>query len=474
MNIKTAILTLLLGSQLVFAVDLKDAPDIRNRTMPEVSSGAIFSYHEAIKDSKRGVVNIATQKKVSAREGFQHPFMNDPFFRRFFGDQFGDMVPRDRVERSLGSGVIISEDGYIVTNNHVIDGADQIIVTLPGSTKEHKAKLVGKDPKSDLAVIKIEGSSLQYLKFADSSQILEGDVVFAIGNPFGVGETVTQGIVSALNKSGIGINDYENFIQTDASINPGNSGGALIDTRGALIGINTAILSRTGGNHGIGFAIPSSQVKRIVSMLIDVGEVQRGFLGVTIQNISEELRDFYKRENGAIVVSISKDSPADKAGLRRGDLIIAIDGKEIRNSADLKNTIGSFVPGKEVKVVYVRDGNERDARVKLERLPEGGSKTAMSGFGSKVLSGLEVQEVNDNLRSKYRIPEDVTGVVVVDVEERSEAEEYGFRTGDVIIQVEMTPVESVGDLNQALRSYGDRNKRLFINRQGVDRILVIP
>lgn len=246
------------------AFSVSEAPAIERRVAPDVSSGVVYSYHDSIKEAKRGVVNISTQKKVKGASGIDpsHPLFNDPFFKQFFGDMFGQVIPKDRIERSLGSGVIISKDGYILTNNHVIDGADKVIVSLPDNSKEYEAKVVGKDPRSDLAVIKIEGKDFPFVIFGSSNDLRVGDVVFAIGNPFGVGETVTQGIVSALNKSGIGINDYENFIQTDASINPGNSGGALVDSRGALVGINTAILSRTGGNHGVGFAIPSDMAKK--------------------------------------------------------------------------------------------------------------------------------------------------------------------------------------------------------------------
>ena len=230
------------------------------RKMPE-GEGVLLSYYDAVKDAKKSVVNIFTQKTVK-QAAQVNPFMNDPFFREFFGKGFGEAMPKERVERSLGSGVIVSPDGYIITNNHVIANADTVMVLLAEEKKEYKAKVIGTDPKTDLAVIKIEAKELTPISFADSAKVREGDVVFAIGNPFGIGETITQGIVSALNKTGIGINEYENFIQTDAPINPGNSGGALIDSRGGLIGINTAIISPTGQNNGIGFAIPANMAKK--------------------------------------------------------------------------------------------------------------------------------------------------------------------------------------------------------------------
>ncbi|MFA6685778.1 MAG: trypsin-like peptidase domain-containing protein, partial [Arcobacteraceae bacterium] len=261
------------------AVNIQDAPSDFVREMPK--QGVIASYYDAVKDAKKAVVNISTQKTVKQADiREQMPFFNDPLFREFFKG-FGDVVPQDRIQRSLGSGVIVSSDGYIITNSHVVDGADEITVTLAGdSTTEHKAKLIGTDPKSDVAVIKIEQKNLPFIQFANSNKVREGDVVFAIGNPFGVGETITSGIVSALNKSGVGINAYENYIQTDASINPGNSGGALVDSRGALVGINTAIISRSGGNVGIGFAIPSNMAKSIATSLVKDGVVKRGYLGV--------------------------------------------------------------------------------------------------------------------------------------------------------------------------------------------------
>ena len=267
MKIKTLLLGTLLVSN-VFAFEVSELPNITARETPDISQNKIYSFYDSIKEAKKGVVNISTQKKIKAANIQGHPLLNDPFFKQFFGDAFGAIIPKDRIERSLGSGVIISSDGYIVTNNHVVEGADKIIVALPDTNKEYEAKIIGRGGKSDLAIIKIKAKNLPFLKFASSDDLQVGDVVFAIGNPFGVGESVTQGIISALNKSGIGINDYENFIQTDASINPGNSGGALVDSRGGLIGINTAILSRTGGEYGIGFAIPPSMVAKISKALI--------------------------------------------------------------------------------------------------------------------------------------------------------------------------------------------------------------
>ncbi|WP_334092719.1 trypsin-like peptidase domain-containing protein, partial [Helicobacter typhlonius] len=312
------------------AIDFLEAPKAQKRINPQVGNDTIYSFNSSIEEAKKAVVNISTQKNVSNQIP-NHPMFNDPFFQQFFGDIYGQ-IPKDRIERSLGSGVIISSNGYIITNNHVIEDADKVLVSLSNSTKEYTAKVVGTDARSDLAVIKIDVNNLSPISFADSSNVLIGDVVFAIGNPFGVGESITQGIVSALNKSGIGINDYENFIQTDASINPGNSGGALVDSRGALIGINTAILSRTGGNHGIGFAIPSDMVKKIAKELVEKGSIKRGFLGVGIQDISKDLKESYGDNTGAVVISLEPQSPAAKAGLMVWDLITHVNGKKVSSA----------------------------------------------------------------------------------------------------------------------------------------------
>lgn len=462
-NFKTILFSALLSVN-AFAFEVSELPEVTSRENPDTSLNKVYSYYDSIKDAKKGVVNISTQKKVKAPNIQNHPFFNDPFFKQFFGDSFGAIVPKDRVERSLGSGVIISKDGYIVTNNHVIDGADKIIVALPESTKEYEAKLIGKDAKSDLAIIKIKADNLPFLKFASSNDLQIGDVVFAIGNPFGVGESVTQGIISALNKNGIGINDYENFIQTDASINPGNSGGALVDSRGGLIGINTAILSRTGGNHGIGFAIPSSMVKKVAKALIEYGVIERGFLGVSIQDISEDLKEVYKDHSGAVVISIEKNSPADKAGVKIWDVITKVNNTPIRSAADLKNVIGTFNPNARVMLTIIRDKKEQTIPVMLTKAPD--DKKADLGEGVSAISGLEISTLTPQLKSQYRIQEQVEGVFVSGVKENSKAQELGFSKGDVIIQIESYRINDIKSFNQALNRYKNQAKRMLVNRGG--------
>ncbi len=463
MKIKTLLLGALFAGN-VFAFEVSELPNITTRETPDIAQDKIYSYYNSIKDAKNAVVNISTQKKVKAPDFKNHPFFNDPFFRQFFGDSFNSLIPKDRVERSLGSGVIISEDGYIVTNNHVIDGADKIIVALPESNKEYEAKIIGKDTKSDLAIIKINAKNLPFLKFASSNDLQIGDIVFAIGNPFGVGESITQGIISALNKSGIGINDYENFIQTDASINPGNSGGALVDSRGGLIGINTAILSRTGGNHGIGFAIPSEMVKRIAKALVEDGVIERGYLGVSIQDVSENLKDTYKNQSGAVVISIEKNSPAQKAGLRVWDLITKVNGIPVRGASELKNTIGTFSPNTKIALTILRDKQEQTLQLTLAKA-EDHDKVDL-GEGVSGISGLEISALSPDIKARYGIPSEIQGVFVSDVKPNSRAEELGFSAGDVIIQIESYQIEDIKSFNQAINRYKGQTKRMLINRGG--------
>ena len=448
-------------------IHFNEAPSNFKRVMPESGDNIVISYYDAIKDAKKCVVNISTKKKVKLPNMHNMPFFNDPFFKQFFGPMFRNQIPRSRIQRSLGSGVIISSDGYIVTNNHVVKNADEITVTLPGDSKEYKAKVIGKDALTDLAVIKIDKTGLPAIKIADSSKIKPGDVVFAIGNPFGIGETVTQGIVSATNRSNVGINTYENFIQTDAAINPGNSGGALVDSRRALIGINSAIITRSGGNNGIGFAIPSNMMKDVVKKLIEKGKIERGYLGVIIEDLKGDLKDVYKHDYGALIVDVTKDGAAAKAGLKRGDLIIAVDGKRVEDANELKTIIGSYPPGKEVKITYERNKHTYTTTVKLKERPESAASESV-----ETLKGLEVQTLDENLRKMYNIPSDIKGVFVTDVKPDSAAEKAGVKPGDVIVQVEDMEITSVEDLKKAFKRYKGP-KRLFIKRQGIPLILVI-
>ena len=455
---KCILLIPLLG--LLYAFDFEEMPKVTNRNNPAISQGSIQSYNDAIEQVKKSVVNISTQKKVS---NTNNPLFEDPFFRQFFGDLYQNM-PKDRVERSLGSGVLVSKDGYIVTNNHVIDGADKILVSLPNNKKEYEAKIIGKDPRSDLAVIKINQNNLPYAKLGNSNDLLIGDVVFAIGNPFGVGESVTQGIISALNKSDVGINDYENFIQTDASINPGNSGGALVDSRGALIGINTAILSRTGGNHGIGFAIPSDMVKKITKTLIENGSIKRGYLGVGIQDVTENLSNLYNGASGAVLVNIDKDGAAQKAGLKVWDLVTSINGKPINSANELKNVIGSFQPNEVIDVTFIRNKKQYTTKVKLDNSNNDEKVVANKQNGKETnnVNGIGVKNITPQIRQAYRIPNSINGVMVSSVSKDGAAQKAGLEVDNIIAQIEDVVINNVGDFNNAMKKYKNTPKRLLV------------
>ena len=448
-------------------VTFNEAPKDFKRVMPQGDKNVVLSFYDAIKEAKKSVVNISTKKRIKTPNFAESPFFNDPFFRQFFGPMFKNAIPKERIQRSLGSGVIISSDGYIVTNNHVINDADEVTVTLPGSDKEYKAKIVGKDPLTDLAVIKIDAKNLKPIKLGDSSKLKTGDIVFAIGNPFAVGETVTQGIVSGLNRSNVGINTYENFIQTDAAINPGNSGGALVDSRGALVGINSAIITRSGGNNGIGFAIPVNMMKDVVKKLVEKGKIERGYLGVIIEDLKGPLKEVYKHDYGAVIVDVAKDSAAQKAGLKRGDLIIEVEGKKIEDANDLKTVIGSHAPGEKIKIKYERNKKVYTTVVKLKKRPESEAK----GTESELL-GLNLKNLDEQTRRLYNIPKDIQGVLVSKVEPESKAEKAGFKRGDIIEAVEDTDIKDIDDFKKALKKYKGP-KRVYINRQGYPLILVL-
>lgn len=444
------------------SIDFKEADKDPRRVAP-TSNSVVLTFHGSIKDAKESVVNISTTKVLKQSRELEQMF-NHPLFKEFFGRNFR-MPDRKRKASSLGSGVIISDNGYIVTNNHVVADADEILVTMPEDDKEYKAEVVGLDPQTDLAVIKIDKKNLKAISFADSQNAKEGDMVFAIGNPFGVGSSVTQGIISALNKSGIGLNHYENFIQTDASINPGNSGGALVDSRGALVGINTAILSRSGGNNGIGFAIPSNMVKQISKSLVEKGKIERGYLGVSIGDLTKDMKEVYTTKHGALILGIQKDEPAEKAGLKRGDLVTQIDGKKIENANELKNTIGSKLPGEKVEITYERDNKIKNTTVKLDKMNTKDSSGVASSTND-FLKGLKLATLNDEMRYNYQISRDVNGVIILDVKEDSKADKFGFKKGDVIMQVEQNLVKNLKELNQAFKKTSRKKIRVWVSRSG--------
>lgn len=466
---KTLILSVITASSLLCAeINFNDASDRYTRINPTNGGDNVLSFHDSIANAKKSVVNISTTKTIRTNNQI-NPF-NDPIFQEFFGFKF--KMPQDsQKSTSLGSGVIISSDGYIVTNYHVVEDSDEIIVTLLDSSKEYKAKVIGTDSKTDIAIIKVNSSEFKAIKFADSSKILEGDVVFAIGNPFGVGGSISQGIISGLNKDNIGLNQYEDFIQTDASINPGNSGGALVDSRGALVGINSAILSRSGGNNGIGFAIPSNMVKQIAKKLIKDGKITRGYLGVMISNLTDDQKEIYSNKEGALVANVEKDGPAAIAGLKRGDLIIKVDDKDIKNANDLKNFIGSLDPNKEISVKFERSNEMNSVNLKLANMDSNG----IAANETLELNGLKVQNLSENVRAKFKISKDVKGVVISEVKSGSNAEFAGFSVGDVIVQVNQRAISSVSDLQSEISASKKQQRKpmIWIDRGGMMMGLVL-
>ena len=325
---------------------------------------AVSTFAEAAQKSLPSVVNINTTKQVRLP---QHPLMNDPFFRRYFG-QGEDSRPQ-RVS-NLGSGVIVSKDGYILTNHHVVEAADEIQVALPDG-RNLPAELVGTDPDTDLAVLRVRQTGLHAITFAKSDSVQVGDVVLAIGNPFGVGQTVTMGIVSGLNRSRLGINTFENFIQTDAAINPGNSGGALVDSAGNLVGINTAIFSRSGGNLGIGFAIPVSIARQVMQQIITHGGVTRGWVGIEVQDITPEIADSFNLQSteGALIAGVLRGGPADRAGIRPGDVLVKVNDKPVTDSSSLLNLIAALPPGKQAALGLIRKETNMQIMVKVDKRP---------------------------------------------------------------------------------------------------------
>jgi serine protease Do/serine protease DegQ len=395
------------------------------------------------------VVNIATKSQVRIRE---NPLFQDPFFRRFF--DIPEQHRQQRPAQSLGSGVIVdAARGYVLTNNHVIDKADEITVTLQ-SGRELAAELVGADPETDIAVLKVktDGVKLMALPLGDSNSLRVGDFVVAVGNPFGLGQTVTSGIVSALGRTGLGIEGYEDFIQTDASINPGNSGGALINLRGELVGINTAILAPSGGNIGIGFAIPTSMAREVMNQLIRHGEVQRGKLGVSVQELTPALAEAFgiNAEEGAVIAQIAPDSAAEAAGLQVGDVIVAIDRQPVRRASAIRNRIGLLRVGEKVQLTVLRKGQRKNITAVIR---EDSRQTATAALSPR-LAGAEFGEV--------AAPDQEQGkrVAILQVQPGSPAAAAGLRQGDLVLSVNRKPVASLAEFRTAVR---DSKGRLLLH-----------
>jgi len=416
-----------------------------------------------LEQSKPAVVNIATQSHIQVRD---NPLLNDPFFRKFFN--IPEQQPQHRTKQSLGSGVIFdAKEGLVITNNHVIHRADEITVSLTDG-RSFQAELVGSDPATDVALIKIPAEQLSALPLADSDKLRVGDFVVAIGNPFGLGQTVTSGIVSALGRSGLGIEGYENFIQTDASINPGNSGGALVNLRGELVGINTAIFSpgQKAGNIGIGFAIPSNMVKQITDQLIKYGEVRRAHLGVQMQDITPDLAKAFniESEGGAVITHIAQDSAADEAGLEVGDVVTAIDGDRLLNADSLRNTIGLLLVGQTITLDVIRNGNNKVIKATVKEQ----QKHLSQGEVHPKLSGATFGDIEETSPYYGKI----NGVMVYSVKRGSSASQAGLRAGDIITSVNKQKVENLEDFKPLVFNNG---KQLLLNltRNGQAMFLIL-
>jgi serine protease Do len=432
------------------------------------------SYADVVDVVAPAVVTIRTEGKARMRPTeFQVP--DDDLFRRFFGEPFGSegrRAPRTFRQRALGSGVVVSSDGYILTNFHVVDGADQINVEMTDG-RSLRARLVGSDKPSDLALLKVNGTGFKSVAFGNSDAVKVGDVVLAVGNPLGVGQTVTMGIISGKGRStGIGDGSYEDFLQTDAPINHGNSGGALVNTKGELVGINSQILSETGGNIGIGFAIPVNMAQSVMEQLRTKGKVTRAQLGVTVQQVTPEIAQNLglKSTGGAIVSSVAPGSAADRAGLKQGDVIQSFNGTQVHDFNTLRNRVAEAGPGSTADLVIVRDGAEKHVSVKLDEL--NADRSARRTDGEREDSqdgnalGVSVTPLNPELADRLGVSRDANGLVVEDVDPNGRAADAGIAAGDVIQSVNRRPVKTVDDLRQTIRQSSDKPALLLINRQG--------
>jgi serine protease Do len=385
-------------------------------------------------------------------------------------------MPRQQKEQGLGSGVIVTPNGYILTNNHVVDHASTVTVIMPDK-HEYKARVVGTDAKTDIAVVKIDAGSLDPITIGDSDKVQVGDYVLAVGNPFGVGKTVTMGIVSATGRANLGIEDYEDFIQTDASINPGNSGGALVNDRGELIGINTAILANgSEGNQGIGFAVPVSVARNVMDQIIKNGKVTRAYLGVMAQEVTPAIAQaFHEPEvRGALVGDVTPNSPAQKAGVEKGDIILAINGKPVNSSAELRMHVSLMNPGTTVSVKVFRDGAEKTLPLTLAEMPNETARNEQpdNANSQDSLQGITVEDVSARAARQLGLPATASGVVVTSVDPGSKAAESGLKRGDVIQEVNHKPVRNTSDFEAAMRNAKDTNL-LLVNRQGSTMYLAV-
>jgi serine protease Do len=437
------------------------------------AGGDARGYSRIVKEVVPAVVNISssrvTKQEASGMRG--QPSM-DPLFRQFFGDQgFHQFnIPKERREKSLGSGVIVSPEGYVLTNNHVVDHATEITITLR-DRREMKAQVVGTDPRTDIAVLKIDGTNFPYVTLGDSSKVQVGDAALAIGDPFGVGQTVTSGIVSAMGRGNLGIEEVEDFIQTDAPINPGNSGGALIDDEGHLIGINTAIISgNSGGNQGIGFAVPVNLARHVMNQILKNGKVERAYLGILPQDVTPAMAKAFgaTEAKGAVVGQITADSPAAGSDLKQGDIILQVNGKAIDDANQLRLEIGLLSPGSTVNLNVLRDGKPQQVVVKMGSFPSKEEQASLDTKGTdSALQGVSVENLTPDTAREMKLAPQTTGVVVADLDPSSQAADAGLQTGDVIQQVNRQPVKNVQDFNRVMASAKTGAPTLLlVNREG--------
>src|SRR5438093_7000677 len=416
--------------------------------------GPITSFAPIVEKVTPTVVTIFTTQTIS-RPGLRFPF-SDEALREFFGGQLPRTQGKQTVQ-GVGSGVIVSPDGYILTANHVVSGAEEIMVGLGAELRKYKAKKMGTDPGTDVALLKIDEKNLPAITFADSDKAHAGDIVLALGNPFGLRQTATMGIISAVGRGGMGIVDYENFIQTDAALNMGNSVGALVDTEGRLVGINSAIFTRSGGNQGVGFAIPSNLARDVMQSLREKGRVIRGYIGASVQTLTPELAAAMKLKgevSGALVGEVSPKAPAEKAGIKTGDVITSVNGKKIDDARQLRLMIGSMVPGTRVKIEVNREGQKKTFDVDLAEMPAGAAgpvpeaspEQGAEPEKSTVFGGIVVADVTDDVREALTLPKEIHGAVIVAIDTASPAANAGLRMGDVIQEVNKQPVKNAKDL----------------------------
>jgi serine protease Do len=442
---------LLIGATLCI---LTAASSVVAQEPARTQEGVITTFAPIVEKVAPSVVTVFTTQTVS-RGLVPFPF-SDETLRQFFGGQLPQRQGKQTLQ-GLGSGVIVSADGYILTANHVVSGAEEIMVGLGTELRKYKAKKVGTDPGTDVALLKIDEKNLPAMAFADSEKARAGDIVLAVGNPFGLRQTVTMGIISAVGRADVGIVDYENFIQTDAAISMGNSGGALVDIKGQLLGINTAIFSRSGGNQGVGFAIPSNLARNVMQSLREKGRVVRGYIGASVQTLTPELAEAMKlkgQSTGALVGEVAPKTPSEKAGMKTGDVIIAVNGKKISDARELRLMIGSMAPGSKAQIEVNREGQTKTFDVELAEMPAGmtaegpeaSPEESAQPEKTTVFGAVAVADITDDIRTALNLPKDVQGAVIAEVDTDSPAGKAGLREGDVIQEVNKQPVKNAKDL----------------------------